>query len=159
MIKGSLFALLTILVLTSFQGKENPDPNEPTPDWLVGVWEMKTPRGSIYEAWTKVASGNYAGEGYTEDKGIKHIREHIQLMQRDGVYYYIPTVPDQNDGEPVPFTCTKISDTELIFENPEHDFPQTISYRLLAPNELLAQISGQFRGEEVTQEFPMTRVK
>jgi hypothetical protein len=46
---------------------------------------------------------------------------------------------------------------EVVFENPEHDFPQRIIYRLIANGKLLGRIEGVVDGTERSADFPMTR--
>ncbi|HQW25329.1 MAG TPA: DUF6265 family protein, partial [Saprospiraceae bacterium] len=71
----------------------------------------------------------------------------------------IPTVQGMNGGMPVRFTSTTVTDTELTFENPTHDFPQVIRYTLIHPDSLVAEISGITGGQQQKQTFPMKRVK
>jgi hypothetical protein len=47
----------------------------------------------------------------------------------------------------------------VVFENPRHDFPQRVAYRLDPDGVLQARIEGQ-RGEETAVvQFPMRRVR
>ena len=73
--------------------------------------------------------------------------------------FYIPTVKEQNSGKAVKFKLTSSSDTQLIFKNPKHDFPHTISYTQISNDTLLAEISGMMEGKHNSRKFPMTRVK
>ena len=153
-----ILVIFTWILNTSFFVGMPDSPKGVHPDWIVGTWEMKSETGSIFESWTKLEDGHYEGTGYKLVKGEKRIRERIQLMMQNDVYYYIPSVPDQNDGKPISFTCILMTETEMVFENPQHDFPQRISYRLINETSLLAEISGSFRGKQVTEQFPLTRI-
>jgi hypothetical protein len=51
-----------------------------------------------------------------------------------------------------------VTEFELLFENPSHDFPQQIGYRLNG-DALLAWISGSRNGQTRRLEFPYKRVK
>ena len=31
-------------------------------EWLIGTWENKTPKGSIYETWSKVSDNELRGK-------------------------------------------------------------------------------------------------
>jgi hypothetical protein len=55
------------------------------------------------------------------------------------------------------FSSKVVLDTVVIFENPEHDFPQRIGYRLSAPDSLVAWIEGIGAGEKRRVEFPYAR--
>ena len=56
------------------------------------------------------------------------------------------------------FLSTRISASELVFENPAHDFPQEVGYRRDGDS-LLAWIRGTKNGQERRIEFPYTRAR
>lgn len=127
--------------------------------WLVGTWKNKTTRGIIYETWIKKNENELSGKSYTKKGNDTIVFENIRLVkERDGLFY-IPTVKGQNDNLPVRFAMKTISETQLIFENPNHDFPQVISYQKITPDSLVAEISGIKNGQQRKQIFPMTRLK
>jgi hypothetical protein len=127
--------------------------------WLIGTWENKTSRGSIYETWEKQNETTFYGKSYTLREEDTVVFENIQLVQKQEGLFYIPVVKNQNQGLPVSFTLRTISEHEMIFENPKHDFPQRISYTRIAADSLVAVISGTRNGQERFQRFPMRRVK
>lgn len=127
--------------------------------WLLGTWENKTSRGSIYETWEKQNETTFYGKSYTLREEDTVVFENIQLVQKQEGLFYIPVVKNQNQGNPVSFTLRTISEHEMIFENPKHDFPQRISYTRIATDSLVAVISGTRNGQECFQRFPMRRVK
>ncbi len=57
------------------------------------------------------------------------------------------------------FLMVSVNDREVIFENPDHDFPQRIIYRLLSDEDLLGRIEGTIDGEERAVDFPMKRTE
>ena len=56
------------------------------------------------------------------------------------------------------FLSTRISESDLVFQNPEHDFPQEVGYHLDGQT-LLAWIRGTQNGSEQRIEFRYTRVQ
>lgn len=56
------------------------------------------------------------------------------------------------------FRLIKFSASEVVFENPTHDFPQRIIYRLDKAN-LFARIEGTNNGKFIGIDFPMTKAK
>lgn len=127
-------------------------------EWLIGTWENKS-LGNMYETWVKINEQEFFGKSYVLKKKDTMIFETIRLLQQNNTVFYIPTVKDQNDGLPVRFASKTISDTELVFENPSHDFPQVISYKRINADSLVAEISGTRNGKVRSQIFPMKRVK
>jgi len=128
-------------------------------EWLVGTWEQTTLKGSIYETWKKTNENELTGKSY-KLKGMDTIVfETIRLVQDDGRLSYIPAVKDQNGGSPIFFKESTISETLLVFENKDHDFPQVISYTKIGKDSLMAEISGMRNGKEERRYFPMQRIR
>lgn len=57
-----------------------------------------------------------------------------------------------------PFPASTLEDRFVVFENPEHDFPQRIIYDGREEDTLIAAIEGDEGGEARRFEFPMRRV-
>lgn len=127
--------------------------------WLIGTWVNKTQQGSIYESWTKLGDDGLSGKSYSIKGKDTIIFENIRLVQENKKLFFIPTVKNQNDGLPVRFAAKAISENQLVFENPQHDFPHIITYTKIAPDSLIAEISGTKNGQKRKQTFPMKRVK
>ena len=126
-------------------------------EWLIGTWENKTSTGSIYETWSKIRDNELSGKSYMVKGKDTVVFENVRLVQEQDRLFYIPTVKDQNNGLPVRFAAKKISATQLVFENPQHDFPQIISYTKISLDSLVAEISGVRNGKERKEIFPMKR--
>ena len=125
--------------------------------WLMGVWENKTQRGSIYESWTTVNKMEISGKSFVVKEGDTMVFENIRIVEEADNLFYIPIVKNQNEGLPVRFAMTSLTDTNMVFENPAHDFPQKISYTKINADSLVAMISGLRNGQERQQVFPMKR--
>ena len=128
-------------------------------EWLIGTWENRSLKGSIYETWSKTNDIELSGKSYILKEKDTIVFENIRLVQETDSLFYIPIVKNQNEGLPVRFSAKTISETQLIFENPQHDFPQIISYTKINTDSLTAEISGTKNGQNRKQTFPMKRVK
>ena len=127
--------------------------------WLLGTWEMTTPRGSIYETWVLKDSMELSGKSYTIKGSDTIVSETVRIIEKEGKILYIPSVSDQNEGDPVVFESSFISRSKFIVENPEHDFPKVITYTRTGMDELVAEISGPSRdGHTSYMTFPMKRI-
>jgi hypothetical protein len=134
--------------------------NEPAIEkarWLAGTWEQQTARGSVFESWQRDGDRALAGQSYRLRAGDTVFLESIRLVQEGDRLLYIPTVSDQNDSRPIRFTSKKITGTELVFENPAHDFPQEITYRRVHSDSLVAEIAGVQNGKARREVFAMKR--
>ena len=116
-------------------------------DWLVGIWIISNPNGKVVESWSSLKNDVFQGESYfVKTDGEKIPQETMQIKKKNELWYYIPSVKNQNEGKPISFKMIFMGKTEFISENPVHDFPQRISYRRIG-DELFATIEGQREGE------------
>jgi hypothetical protein len=56
------------------------------------------------------------------------------------------------------FVAAAVSESSVTFENPQHDFPQKVIYRLQAGDRLVARIEGIRNGMPRAVDFPMQRI-
>lgn len=115
--------------------------------WLNGKWENKLGDGKIVENWKKTNDSVFSGASYfIKGKDTLHF-ERIELKQIDENLFYIATVQGQNNNEPVEFKLNPNTEVSFSFENPTHDYPQTIEYKKLSDNQLSAKVSGTQDGK------------
>ena len=55
------------------------------------------------------------------------------------------------------FPLKEIGENAVTFENPQHDFPQRILYRLVDKDTLVARIEGSLGGQARSADFPYVR--
>ncbi len=146
---------LGFLVLCAWNTKKTNDIKKA--QWLIGTWENKTQRGSIFETWKKVSDNELIAMSYVLKEKDTMVFENIQLLQQPDGLFYVPKVKNQNQGLPIRFRAKMVSETQLVFENPKHDFPQVISYKRITKDSLVAEISGTKNGQERKILFPMKR--
>ncbi len=107
---------------------------------LEGTWKMNTKRGAICEEWKKVNKNYLQIKGYMIKGKDTVINERIALTNtREGIFY-TSTVEDQNNKQPIAFKMTKGENNIFVFENPQHDFPKRIVYKLVTADSLHAFI-------------------
>ncbi len=126
--------------------------------WLVGDWQKQSEKGILTEAWRKLDDSTLVGRSYLILEVDTLSLESIRLEQRKGKLYYIPTVPDQNEGQPVVFVQTNLTDSTVVFENPKHDFPQKITYSFLVNDSLSVEIAAIVDGKQKARTFRMGKV-
>jgi hypothetical protein len=83
--------------------------------------------------------------------------EYLRIVEHDGGLNYVAK-PSQNKDETI-FRLSRTGKGEVIFENPDHDFPQRIIYRQPDANTLNARIEGMRNGELRGMDIPMKRTK
>ncbi|MCU0393686.1 MAG: DUF6265 family protein [Thermoflexibacter sp.] len=127
--------------------------------WLLGKWANANPKRTLLEVWQKENDSTYTSQGYMIRNQDTTQTESISLEQRANQLFYVPTVKGQNNNAPVRFTLTQQTESQVVFENPKHDFPQKITYTLIHKDSLFAEVSGKIQGAERSQKFPMKRIK
>ncbi|HEY1008994.1 MAG: DUF6265 family protein [Daejeonella sp.] len=155
-IKTLVLAAITAYLLSGFVAL--PHLQNGRPDWLVGTWETKMARGNLYETWKKISNAEFSGKSYMIKDKDTLVFETIQLIERNNVLHYIPTVKGQNNDKPVIFPLKTNTATQLVFENLAHDFPQVVSYTRITADSLYAEVSGTSNGKTRKQRFGMKRV-
>ena len=100
----------------------------PTLKWLLGTWYYDSGPKRYFECWKQ--RSNYAMEGtsyYLSDETTDTtFTESILLTKIGPDYYYLPKT--NSNPNPVPFKLVLLEEDKVVFENPEHDFPQRITY-------------------------------
>jgi hypothetical protein len=124
------------------------------PAWLVGCWER---RGSqvTEERWLPPTGGALFGVSTTVRNGRVSGWEYLRLerSQERLVYHAIPS-----GQKPTAFPAKVESDTLLVFENLDHDFPQRIIYRKAGADSLLARIEATVNDSLRGIDFKFRRV-
>ena len=125
--------------------------------WLQGCWLAASPQRTIEENWTAARGGTMIGVSRTVRGDSLADFELVILRQRDSTLEYEAHPARQPVAT---FTARAASTTGVVFENPMHDFPQRVGYRLVSPDSLVAYIEGSVPGAGRTRrvEFPYRRM-
>lgn len=127
-----------------------------TLDWLAGCWAYDGRDPGSGEYWMRPVSGSMLAVSRTV-KGKHTVGfEYLRIAELDDDSIALFASPSGKAA--VRFDLVSLTDTEVTFENPEHDFPQRIIYRLGDAGALLGRIEGLSDGAPVVVEFPMTSV-
>ena len=123
----------------------------------MGNWHHSSTEGDATEKWSPGNDSIYTAESFITVKNDTVFYETVSLEQRDSSLYYIVSAKGQNTGGSVSFKLTSDSDTTLVFENPDHDFPKKITYNRIGDDSLFAEISGEVNGKERSEGFPFKK--
>ena len=152
--------ILLFLVIVSCKDKESTEKDKiKTANWLLGKWGTKTADGTLSENWKQLNDSTFQGESFfIKGKDTLHF-ESIILQQKGEQLFYNATVKGQNENKAVPFRLTLTSEKQLIFENPEHDYPQKITYNFINKDSLVTSISGIQLGKPSSEKFGMKKTQ
>jgi len=107
---------------------------------LEGQWQ-RIGKPENFESWEKGKKNSLVGENYRVVEGKKVILETLSIESKDGSWYYIPDVP--HNPAPVPFIMTKVGENSFHSQNPDHDFPKWIRYKLTNSDSLTVTIGDE----------------
>jgi hypothetical protein len=140
-----LVALLTVgTVSSSSQSTTSQKIDVTSLSWIAGCWVMESGNRRTEEFWMKPAGQTMIGVGRTIAGGRTVSTEYLQINEgKSGVAYIVAL---GMGAKPVAFPLLKSTESEVVFENPTHDFPQRIIYRSEGKDALFARIEGQEKG-------------
>lgn len=95
-----------------------------------------------YEVWESSKNKELIGYSYKFNDNQKIITETLSIKIIENNLIYEATVPDQNEGKPIPFILNKKIKEYLSFENIKHDFPKKIQYKRLNEDEIEVTVLG-----------------
>jgi hypothetical protein len=123
--------------------------------WIAGCWELRAPGRATLEMWMPPGGDLMLGASRTVRGTAVSEFEQMRIKAEGGRLVYTALPSGQKEAR---FPSTHTSDSLLIFENLEHDFPQRILYRRRGSDSIVARIEGP--GSNNTTRginFPMRR--
>ena len=123
--------------------------------WLTGCLEMRRGDRVVEEQRMPVRAGTMVGMG--RSVGIRGLDDYeLTVIQESGSRLLYVAHPRR---QPVATFVASVATTDsVVFENPEHDFPQRVGYRRIGADSVLAWIDGTSEGKQRRFEFPYRRV-
>jgi hypothetical protein len=109
--------------------------------WIVGSWKAidSKPGITTREQWTSSTAGKLTGSSFSL-KGTDTLEiEHLTIIIDGDNIFYVADLPGNSAS--VKFKMTAINEHGFVCENPDHDFPKMIAYKLEG-GRLRATISG-----------------
>jgi hypothetical protein len=123
-------------------------------DWIAGCWTRALPDGVNEEQWMKPAGGSVLGMSRTVRGGRTTEFEFLRIAEVDGSLAYIAKPSGQAEAT---FPVKTLTDREVVFENPSHDFPQRVIYRRNGDGSVTARIEGTMNGKSRGTDFAFVR--
>ena len=152
----TLCVITVFLVLAANTLAQETKPNINNLKWITGCWESNNKNELVTEQWMKPAGNSMLGMSRTVTNSKTTAYEFLRIVQEHSEVFYIANPSKQQETS---FKLIKQTNNEAIFENPTHDFPQRIIYRLKSKTSLVARIEGDNKGKQMGFDYPMKRVK
>lgn len=144
-----LQALLALALAAAAQG---PAPSVTQAGWLAGCWTMTAGPRSVTEYWLGPEGGTMIGVSRTVSGGKTVDYEFLLIREGAGGLEYVAKPARQAETT---FTSTSVGASEIVFENPAHDFPTRIAYKRRNDG-IVATISGTMNGKPRSIDFNYT---
>lgn len=146
----SLFLLLAVADVAPAQA-----PQSHKLAWLQGCWAMVNQERAVEEQWMAPRGKTMIGSSRTVD-GTNLVGYEFMMIREQGDRYAFEVRP--SGKAPIVFTSSTLTDSSVVFENPQQDFPQKIGYRRDGDNAMYAWIEGSRNGEKRSFGFPYRQV-
>ena len=123
--------------------------------WLTGCLEMRRGNRVVEEQRMPERAGTMVGMG--RSVGARGLDDYeLTVIQQDGDRLLYVAHPRR---QPVAtFVAIAATSDSVVFENPEHDYPQRVGYRRIGSDSVLAWIDGTNGGKRQRVDFPYRRV-
>ena len=131
--------LLALTMSGSFQAAK---PAVEDVGWLSGCWAFTRNGRHVVEQWMAPEGGTLIGVARTVANGKTVEYEFLLIRSGANGLEYVAKPSGQPEGT---FTATRVTATEVVFENPAHDFPKRIRYEQNG-DRLIATIDGDGKG-------------
>ena len=125
-------------------------------EWLAGSWAGETGGLAMEEHWTSVSGGALLGMHRDVKNGRMVSFEFLRIDVSGGAVTYWGS---PRSAPPTPFRLKELGPgRRVVFENPEHDFPQRILYWRTDDDALHARVEGPAGTGEKGMEWTWKRM-
>jgi len=125
--------------------------------WLIGNWENVTELEHSFENWTQENDSTLSGHSFTLIGTDTVFAEKVTIKQKGDDVYFTVIAYQQNNDQPVTFKMRDSKKGVFMVENPEHDFPSSITYSNPTKDSIHAWIEGSVNGQERKVDFLFKR--
>jgi hypothetical protein len=148
----SLF--LVLCLAAGAAGHEKSTRNIDRFSWLQGRWQNVRHDRITDEVWLAPIGGSMMGVGRVV-KADSVVDFEVVFIREHGSRFAYEAHP--SGQKPATFLSTIVTDSSIIFENLEHDFPRRIGYQRCGDDSLYAWVEGPSGGKTKRNEFPYRR--
>jgi len=145
-----MLSLAVIAALTSGRTQQAAKPSIAALAWLSGSWSGTSGGVDMEEHWTAPKGDSMIGVHRDVAKGRTSSFEFLRIEQQGDQIVYLSMPNGQCPA--TAFPLKEASGARVVFENPQHDFPQRIVYWKDGQN-LRARIEGTINGKAGSEEW------
>ena len=121
--------------------------------WMAGTWTQTKGDETVQESWLGPRARMMVAVNLTTS-ARRNAFEFLRIVEKDGALTYLAS---PGGKAPVEFKLKELREKKVVFENPAHDFPQRVMYRVEADGAMTARIEGVIQGKERGMEWRFER--
>jgi len=126
---------------------------------LEGRWEYVDNKTHQIEEWAVEGETNLEGRGFVLDGRDTTFIEFLSIQEENNVLTYFARPSSLNSNEIIPLQLQTESKTELVFVNPNNEFPKKIIYRLKSDSLMQVYIEGSGEGKIKNRVYDFVKQK
>ena len=157
MVRIILFFAMVALLTLDGPAQDASSTAKPTLDslsWIAGHWGSERNGRLTEESWMAPKGGLMLGVNRSVTQTGKTSFEFLRIqVVRDKIVYYA----SPGGSQPTAFPLKSVEENVAVFENPKHDFPQRIIYRL-QEGQMVARIEGKINGNDRSMEWKWNKM-
>lgn len=162
-IKG-LFLIVVLALATGCNPPEDiamaKDESKTLKSWFEGNFIFSDGGAGIYfENWRKTDTSTYEGYGnyVTNDLIDTLFRMNMKLVINKHKATMFYDVTERSKKKQLEFALTSKENSTYVFENPFHDFPSIMQYKVMADSSIEVTERGFINNKERVREFTLKR--
>ncbi|HYC69979.1 MAG TPA: DUF6265 family protein [Opitutaceae bacterium] len=141
--RAPALALLILALGAAAGAQESPAARVADLAWLAGHWRGLLANGAIFEAHYTDAAGGTIVSASKEHRGGRTLAFELELFfEKAGRVFYQPHPNGRRSEHVFPLTHLEPAARRAVFENKEHDFPQTFIFERPADDRLVIILRG-----------------
>jgi hypothetical protein len=144
-----MLSTIDVMSLALAVSLQRPAPAASDVGWIAGCWELTRGARHVTETWMGPEGGTLMGMSRTVANGKTLESEFMLIREAATGLEYVAKPSGQPEAV---FTAIRASQSEVVFENPAHDFPTRIQYKRDGEG-LLAAVEGPANGQTRRIEF------
>lgn len=128
--------------------------------FLTGSWGGTSSSGATAEEIFSTAEGGVLLSAGREFQGGKCVFfDLVVFTEKDGVLSLTPHPNGQRSPHVFPLVKFEAGAKRTTFENKANSFPKTFTYELTAPDRLRITLTGEMKGQPMTETYDLQRAK
>lgn len=159
MTRWPIFATICVLTTLISCNRKKDDPKEifKKLSWIEGNW-VNEKDSTYHEIWKRTNDSTYIGISSSNNGKDSLVEENLKIiLNKNGIKLYNEIEEQTEESAPQAFNFTSSDPDTLIFTNNENFYPNKITYKHLANNNITVKVERVGEGDTIKYEFTLKR--